>query len=136
MPSRSRGTSFAVQSLHDKGLPMTRLLPLPFFLSAQLLANADEPGLVKSEFVFESAPVAQCHASTLAETGDTLVAAWFGGTREKNPDVGMLMSRRQGNAWSAPVEVANGVQENGTRYPCWNPVLFQPKAGRLMLFYK
>ena len=34
------------------------------------------------------------------------------------------------------MEVVNGVQEDGTRYPCWNPVLFQPQRGPLMLFYK
>lgn len=34
------------------------------------------------------------------------------------------------------VEVANGVQETGEHYPCWNPVLFQPAEGLLFLFYK
>jgi predicted neuraminidase len=38
--------------------------------------------------------------------------------------------------WTAPVEVANGVQADGTRHPCWNPVLLQPREGALMLFYK
>ena len=34
------------------------------------------------------------------------------------------------------MEVANGVQSKEKRYPCWNPVLFQPKKGPLMLFFK
>jgi len=34
------------------------------------------------------------------------------------------------------VEVANGIQPDGSRLPCWNPVLFQPKEGPLLLFYK
>jgi predicted neuraminidase len=38
--------------------------------------------------------------------------------------------------WSSPVEVVNGVQNESLRYPTWNPVLFQPKDGPLMLFYK
>jgi predicted neuraminidase len=90
-----------------------------------------------SEFIFQSAPFASCHASTIVELHDgTLAAAWFGGTREGSPDVGIWLSRREGKAWTAPAEVANGVQPDGTRFPCWNPVLFQPKTGPLMLFYK
>ena len=50
------------------------------------------PGIVLSEFVFEKAPFAQCHASTIAETEHGLVAAWFGGTRESEPDVSIWMS--------------------------------------------
>src|SRR5216684_2868980 len=34
------------------------------------------------------------------------------------------------------MEFANGVQSHTNRYPCWNPVLFQPKNGPLFLFYK
>ncbi len=78
----------------------------------------------------------QCHASTIAESDGILVAAWFGGTEEKNKDVGIWISRKDGQSWSKPLEVVNGVQEDGTRYPCWNPVLFQVEAGSLMMFYK
>jgi predicted neuraminidase len=92
--------------------------------------------IVKSEFIFERAPFPSAHASTIVETRDGLVAAWFGGTRERNPDVGIWVSRHDGMQWSTPVEVANGVQPDGTRYPCWNPVLFQPSNGPLVLFYK
>jgi len=93
-------------------------------------------------FIYETAPFPQCHASTIVETrAGTLLTAFFGGTREKNPDVGIWLSRRESGRWSAPVEVANGIQhtrEDGTvvRYPTWNPVLFQPRQGPLMLFYK
>jgi predicted neuraminidase len=89
-----------------------------------------------SEFIYEHAPFPQCHASTIEETKAGLIAAWFGGTAEKNPDVGIWVSRHDGKAWSAPVEVVNGIQADGKRYPCWNPVLFQPKKGPLLLFYK
>lgn len=102
---------------------------------------AGQPGVVLREFVFETAPFAECHASTIAETDGTLVAAWFGGTEEKHPDVGIWLSRRVDGKWSAPVEVANGVTQDSddgqqARYPTWNPVLFQPKRGPLLLFYK
>ena len=89
-----------------------------------------------AEFVFESAPFPQCHASTIVETKEGLVAAWFGGKHEKSPDVGIWLSRQIAGKWTAPVEVANGVESPATRYPCWNPVLFQPRHGPVMLFYK
>jgi predicted neuraminidase len=102
-------------------------------------ANARQPAtppIVRSEFIFEHAPFPSAHASTIVESRDGLVAAWFGGTAERNPDVGIWVSRHSTAGWSAPVEVANGVQPDGSRHPCWNPVLFQPVSGPLVLFYK
>lgn len=99
-------------------------------------ARDRQPGLLESEFVFEQAPHPQCHASTIAETKNGLVAAWFGGTKEANPDVGIWLSRQVDGKWLPPVEVANGQEPDGNRYPTWNPVLFQPKSGPLILFYK
>ena len=96
----------------------------------------ERPRLLKSEFIFETAPFSECHASTIAESRGGLVAAWFGGTEEKNPDVGIWLSRYENGQWTAPREVANGVQSPEKRYPCWNPVLFQPTDGPLLLFYK
>jgi predicted neuraminidase len=94
------------------------------------------PGVVLSEFIFTEAPFAQCHASTIAETKHGLVAAWFGGTRESEPDVGIWLSRRGSNGWSPVEKVADGSELSGRQAACWNPVLFQPKSGPLMLFYK
>jgi predicted neuraminidase len=97
-----------------------------------------QPGLIKSEFIFEHAPFQVAHASTIVETRDgTLLAAWFGGSRERALDVGIWLSRFQDGSWSEPKEVFEGFGENGLRrYPCWNPVLFQPKFGPLLLFYR
>jgi predicted neuraminidase len=95
-----------------------------------------QPGIVKSEFIFEHAPFPSCHASTIAEIGNGLIAAWFGGTAERNPDVGIWVSRFERGAWTPLVEVATGVGFATNRLPTWNPVLFQPKHGPLMLFYK
>ena len=99
-------------------------------------AQAGQAGLVKAEFIYQEAPFPQCHASTIAETSQGLVAAWFGGTREGHPDVGIWSARLDRGKWTAPKQVAAGVQADHSRQPCWNPVLFQPKGGPLMLFYK
>lgn len=100
------------------------------------------PAMLKGEFVYTTAPFPQCHASTIVETrSGRLVAAWFGGTHEKHADVCIWLSRQLDGVWTPPVEVANGIQytqADGTvqRHPCWNPVLFQPANGPLMLFHK
>lgn len=102
------------------------------------LSTVGKNGLVLAEQIFpiEDKPTKECHSSTIVETPSGLVAAWFGGTREKDPDVGIWLSRQVNGKWTAPTEVVNGVQSMNLRYPCWNPVLFQPKEGPLMLFYK
>jgi predicted neuraminidase len=105
-------------------------------MAAGSLARGDEAGVIATEFVFKQAPFNSCHASTIADTPAGLVAAWFGGTREGAGDVGIWFARRTVDRWTAPVEVATGRQESGTRYPCWNPVLFQVPGGPLLLFYK
>jgi len=92
--------------------------------------------IVMSSFIFENAPFSSCHASTIAETGNGLVSAWFGGTDESNPDVAIWLSRYINNRWTDPQKVADGAELNGRQVACWNPVLFQPKSGPLMLFYK
>lgn len=92
--------------------------------------------VVSAEFVFETAPFASAHASTIVETKSGLVVAWFAGSHEGAPDVGIWLARRAGSTWSAPRLVATGRQADGARVPCWNPVLFRTDDGSLLLFYK
>ncbi len=68
--------------------------------------------IVRSEFIYQQEEVSfpSCHASTIAETKDGLIASWFGGPAEKDPDVGIWTSRYVQGKWTVPVEVANGVQ--------------------------
>lgn len=84
------------------------------------------------EFIYETAPFPSAHASTVVElsNGD-LLAAWFGGSYESNPDVAIWGARREHGKWSAPFEL---VRENGT--PTWNPVLFYTNDKKLWLYYK
>jgi predicted neuraminidase len=90
----------------------------------------------QSAFIYETAPYPSCHASTIEETPTGLVSAWFGGKHEKSPDVGIWFSHYVNGKWETPVEIANGVQGDGKRYPLWNPVLFQVPGKELILFYK
>lgn len=109
------------------------------FIYASLLfvwAFSAQAQIEKSAFIYETAPYPSCHASTIEETPSGLVAAWFGGKHEKNPDVGIWFSQYVNGKWDTPVEVANGVQRDGRRYPLWNPVLFQVPRKELILFYK
>jgi predicted neuraminidase len=99
---------------------------------AALSLAAAAPGSPRSDFVFAQAPFASCHASTIVEVQrGRLLCAWFGGTRERAPDVAIWTARREGERWSAPEKVA---EEPGI--PCWNPVLWRQPEGEVLLFYK
>ena len=115
-------------------------LLIAFILTTVLSAQEPFSGsdaIVKSEFIYRNQDVwfPSCHASTIEETDDGLIASWFGGTAEKNPDVGIWISRFVDGKWTIPVEVANGVQHKTLRYPTWNPVLFN-YGDEIFLFYK
>ena len=105
---------------------------------AMLRAAGVESGgaVTGSEFINDPMPTPSCHASTIVEGGKGLFSAWFGGAREGDKGVGIWLSRQEGGRWLPAKEVVNGVQADGTRHPCWNPVLFQPKSGPLLLFFK
>lgn len=120
----------------NKSLFLGALLSLIVFSGYSQQANRWKKGIITDEFIFENAPFQSCHASTLAETPKGIVSAWFGGTREGAPDVGIWLSRLIQGKWTSPVEVANGVLSDSIRYACWNPVLYQAPNGPLLLFYK
>lgn len=96
-----------------------------------------EKGIVNAEFIYQPSdvPFPSCHASTIIQTKTGLLCAWFGGTAERNPDVGIWISHFAGGKWTKPVEVANGIQHKTKRYPAWNPVLFN-NGKDVLLFYK
>ena len=107
---------------------MTKIYPfilLPAVFAGNQLA-------VQSEFVFDRAPFASCHASTIVELehGDFL-AAWFGGSGEGNPDVAIWGARKSNGKWSEPFELAREPQ-----IATYNPVLFYSKDKTLWLYYR
>jgi len=92
--------------------------------------------VLTSGFIYETAPFPSCHASTIVETKEGLLAAWFGGTHENNPDVCIYTAACIGGKWNAPVLAADGVENAQLRYACWNPVLFKRDNGDIVLYYK
>ena len=70
------------------------------------------PAIMKDEFLYEKTFFPEAHASTIVETkkGD-LVAAYFGGTHEKDPDVCIYVNikKKGSNKWSTPILAADGV---------------------------
>ena len=103
-------------------------------LSAQ--ENKWKQGILVDEYIYTEAPFPSAHASTLAETPEGIIAAWFGGTREGHKDVCIWTSRLVNKKWTAPAKVAEGIINDTTRYACYNPVFFQVPGGELLLFYK
>ena len=82
--------------------------------------NESEPARITSageiladEWLYKEAPFPQCHSASIVETtkGD-LVATYFGGTKERNPDVCIWVSRKPkgSKTWTAPQMVADGVE--------------------------
>lgn len=94
------------------------------------------PKILFSGFIYETAPFPSCHASTLLETPDGVMAAWFGGTYERHPDVSIYTSHRKNGEWSTPALAADGIENEVFRNPTWNPVLHRKNDGEIVLFYK
>lgn len=84
------------------------------------------------EFIFDTAPFASCHASTIVETAPgEFLAAWFGGAAEGRPDVAIWGARQVAGKWSAPFEMARE-----PNIATFNPVLFHSADRVLWLYYK
>ena len=84
----------------------------------------------KAEKTLIDLPTENGHASTVALVGDDVLLAWFGGTREGEPDVDIYGARRVKGRWEAPRRLAG---EAGL--PHWNPVLLA-EGERVDLYYK
>jgi predicted neuraminidase len=83
--------------------------------------------IIEEDRDFDSA-----HASTLLQLpGGDILAAWFGGSWEKDPNVAIWAARRRNGVWQKPVMVAD------TRgIALWNPVLFELTDKTIVLYYK
>ncbi len=84
------------------------------------------------EHIYENAPFPSCHASTLEQIStDHFFAAWFGGTHERHPDVGIWGAERINGAWSEPRLL---IKMNDQAH--WNPVLYFSIEHTLHLYFK
>ena len=102
---------------------MQKLICLFFFvpilgmnLSSCATPESTTGSTLRTEFLFDSAPFPSVHASTLVETAEGIVAAWFGGTREGDEDVGICMSMQVSGEWSDHYEVASGLHPDCPRF--------------------
>ena len=97
------------------------------------------PQVVVDEFLYKQASFPECHSASILETkkGD-LVATYFGGTKERNPDVCIWVSRKPKGktAWTAPQMAADGVFSPDYREACWNPVIYEMPDGELRIYFK
>lgn len=128
------GFSMLTPINHVRGLILTAILIVAMFPAATRAEVLVE--LRSSEFIFAPRTWGQSHSPTIVETSEGLVAAWYAGPYEGHPNVEIYLSRNTGSGWTTPQSVAHGIQNTTTRYPTWNPVLFQTKPGELRLFYK
>src|SRR5271157_601197 len=94
--------------------PMALLAAALLVVATGGAGPAPQPGLISGNFIFDKAPFPSAHASTIVETKSGLVAAWFGGSDEGSPDVGIWTSRDDSKGWTPPVEVAKW-DEGGKR---------------------
>ena len=106
---------------------------LLFCVSSVCLAQENVKTLVTRDFIFgDDRPFKESHASTLVRLDDgNFLVAWFGGTKEKNPDVGIWLSKGKPGKWSAPSQVFK-IRNDAH----WNPVLFDDGKGTIYLYFK
>ncbi len=108
--------------------------------TALILANGQQqnevsPGkqaIVVEEFVFIDSPTKDCHASSLLElsNGD-LLCTWFGGTRERHPDVNIWLARKpKGGVWQKPRSICDMGDQS-----LFNPVLVLLRGGDIQIYF-
>jgi len=76
-----------------------------------------DKAIITDEFLYERTSFPECHSATITEASNgDLIATYFGGTKERNPDVCIWISRKPkgSSEWLAPQLVADGVFKTGS----------------------
>lgn len=72
------------------------------------------------------------HAPTvLPLKNDDVIAAWFGGRFEKDPDTAIWTAKRINGVWQKPKKTVDVMN-----IAAWNPVLFRLNDGKIVLYFK
>lgn len=122
-------TTDRIDLLDKTGLPMDQVTPTGKHLT-------DQPGLIAYGFVDDPLPTPECHASTIAQMPDgRMLAAWFGGTCEGHPDVGVWQSEYINHAWTNTRQIVDLQNTDGAKGSIFNPVLYQYPEGPTLMFY-
>ena len=73
--------------------------------------------IIDDEFVYDHSIYPETHSASIVELRDgTLLTTYFGGTKERNPDVCIYTQRKTGEQWEAPVIAADGVFAHDDKY--------------------
>jgi alpha-L-rhamnosidase len=102
------------------------------------MASVDHPVYTR-ELLYEvgSADFPSCHAASIEELPDgTLLSVYFGGSKEGADDVEARLSRKEpGQAWEAPISVADSGGGDSDGLAIENPSIFHSREGKTFLFY-
>ncbi|MFR8404986.1 MAG: exo-alpha-sialidase, partial [Monoglobus pectinilyticus] len=72
------------------------------------------------------------HAPTvLPLKNNNVLAAWFGGRFEKDPDTAIWTAKRLNGVWQKPKKTVDVMN-----IAAWNPVLFRLNNDRIILYFK
>lgn len=113
----------------------------PGFAPPPPAPTAQEPPFFETSVINPASTIAKAHSATLAAMPDgSLVAAWYAGSGEGAPDVGIYVAGRlPGGAWSEPrlaisrERVMRDLRRNAISLG--NPVLVADSAGRLGIVF-
>ncbi|MBD3322408.1 MAG: PKD domain-containing protein, partial [Chitinivibrionales bacterium] len=103
---------------------------IPLFFSATHAYDRQEAILYNGTI---SASTGMLHSTTVAEASNgNIVVAWYGGPEEGEGCEIYSTFKTPGGSWAAVQKVTSLSAEGES----WNPVLFQPSNGPLLLYYK
>ncbi|MDE6685181.1 MAG: exo-alpha-sialidase, partial [Duncaniella sp.] len=113
-PKKSPCKGLTYVGKDESGRSLWRVMSGRYRIDVDLDSSLGEErdGIVTDEFLYDETSFPECHGSTIAELPDgTLVASFFGGTKERNPDCCIWGCRKPKGAdkWTTPEIAADGV---------------------------